>query len=186
MFIFFINLSVQVYIRHYNDDLYISGPEQGPFQRPVEPSFITKRTDFYIDQERDGEVYIRPIDSSSVWSVNNDWTLTYSNKKGGPNQLFSLTMIAPKLFHITNMGKCVEYRHHDKKYVLTDCSSIDTQKFIIFSKGEELIDSYIHNNLLDLVGLSKADKLLTLDELLQNKIPRARDLLAMRRLSEIY
>ncbi|EEQ82671.1 hypothetical protein NCER_100578 [Vairimorpha ceranae BRL01] len=137
MLLVYINFSLQFYIKHFYDNLYIGGKVDVSDYTPVEPEGITERGDFQIEYNKDGLLLIKPKFGNKTWDIGDEWTLTYWRRHGEPNQLFYFDYLGPFTYAIKNRGKCLEYNSSTKRYIASKCNYTANQRFAFIRTLDE-------------------------------------------------
>lgn len=137
MLYLFIRISVQFYIKHLNDNLYMGDEIESRPGRDIVPVEKGQRVNFLITNDKDGYLYITPEHKGHIFTVGDEWTLTYDAIYYKLNQKFKLEVIRPGIYLIQNRGKCVEFVPEDQRYITNECTDSIYQMFYIFGTEEE-------------------------------------------------
>ncbi|EEQ82673.1 hypothetical protein NCER_100580 [Vairimorpha ceranae BRL01] len=137
MIFYFFCRSIQFYIKHLNDDLYIEGLLESADTTQVKPTTESERGNFIIDPLSNGKIMIKPKYGNKVWDIGKGNALTYYYNHGKPNQLFKLSYVGSNSYVITNEGNCLEYQPNTKNYVSNICNNSNNQKFLIITEEDE-------------------------------------------------
>ncbi|WUR04535.1 ricin B lectin (PTP6e) [Vairimorpha necatrix] len=135
IFIFFC-VTLQDYIKHFNEDKFIQGSLSDGIAKSVEKSKVNERDDFRISSIwKEQKCYIYSTELKKVFSIGDDEKLKYEDKaEGKESERFGVVAIGPKTYVFKNNNKCIEYDKSSDTYLAKECSLSDNQKFIILYK----------------------------------------------------
>jgi hypothetical protein len=133
MIFFYISLTVQVLIKHWNDSLFICDAlNQIKLGRKPVSCSKSESTEWIFEQVKEKIVMIRtPNANAEVFDINmSNMELLLWPKHGGPNQQFTITKNEGSTL-IKNGLMCLEYNPSTRSYIRANCNGTDVQKFEI-------------------------------------------------------
>ncbi|EEQ82672.1 hypothetical protein NCER_100579 [Vairimorpha ceranae BRL01] len=136
MLVYFLGYSLQFYIKHFYDDLYIGGDIYANDRTQVAPEGINFRGDYMYELGYSGLI-IKPKFGKKIWDIRDNYSLIYFKEHGGPNQVFQIEYIGPYTYQIINRGKCLEYKPYKREYETTFCNRMARNQKFAFIKTEE-------------------------------------------------
>jgi hypothetical protein len=137
MLIFYIQFTLQFYVKNFIDDLFIADVSDSLTRRSLKPVFETERMDYLPIIRPDGGLIIGSASNNQVWGVGLDNILSYYPINNQPNQIFSLVMVGPKTYVIKSMEYCIEYIPELRIYKAAKCTGSNYQKFIVITKEDD-------------------------------------------------
>lgn len=137
MLFFYFNLSVQMYIKHLNRDVYVGGLLNNINSMPLVPVNKSERENFKLYPDLNGLLLLKPKYSDKVWDVGKADTLTCWTRHGEPNQRFAFLYVGYDTYIIKNREKCMEFKPFLRKYIFSECDDSSDQKFtLVATEGE--------------------------------------------------
>lgn len=132
MIFLYVSISLQVIIRHWNDNIFICDTLDNPNwgRRPV-PCSLPEATTWTFEPFSGEIVLIRTSHvNAEIFDINmSNMDLLLWPEHGGPNQQFIIiTDIAGGSF-IKNGGRCITYVPASTSYIRSGCNGSDLQRF---------------------------------------------------------
>ncbi|EOB12327.1 hypothetical protein NBO_463g0006 [Nosema bombycis CQ1] len=118
------------FIKHTVENQYMTLVKNSKFTIVKLTNKLERAADFTIARHINGLIFIKDVfDNDKVFDIEGMTNLILYGFHGGPNQQFSLSMVAPGKFLIMNMAMCIEYTPRLGSFSLRPCDNTDNQLF---------------------------------------------------------